>query len=116
MPETQKLEYKSIWKNEYLRWIYGFANAQGGKLIIGKDDEGKIVSVKNAKKLLENLPNKITTILGIVADVNLHKSEQGNDIESKATATRDLTDLINKQIIVSQESGKRDIHYILNQQ
>ena len=62
MPKQQNIEYKSIWKDEYLRWICGFANAQGGTLIIGKDDDGKIAGVKNAKKLLEDLPNKITTI------------------------------------------------------
>ena len=45
MPEQQSIEYKSIWKDEYLRWICGFANAQGGTLIIGKDDDGKIVGV-----------------------------------------------------------------------
>ena len=81
MPETQNIEYKSIWKDEYLKWICGFANAQGGTLIIGKDDDGKITGVKNAKKLLEDLPNKITTILGIVADVNLHETAQGDYIE-----------------------------------
>jgi len=81
MSETQNIEYKSIWKDEYLRWICGFANAQGGTLIIGKDDDGKIVGVKNSKKMLEDLPNKITAILGIVADVNLHQTEQGDFIE-----------------------------------
>ena len=70
MPETQNIEYKSVWKDEYLKWICGFANAQGGTLYIGKDDNGNVVGVKNAKKLLEELPNKITTILGIVAPVN----------------------------------------------
>ena len=81
MPEQQNTEYKSIWRDEYLKWICGFANAQGGKLIIGKDDNGTVVGVKNAQKLLEDLPNKITTILGIVADVNLYKTEQGDYIE-----------------------------------
>ena len=81
MAEAQNIEYKSIWKDEYLRWICGFANAQGGTLIIGKNDTGEIVGVKNSKKLLEDLPNKITTILGIVADVNLHETEQGDYIE-----------------------------------
>ena len=42
MPEKQNIEYKSIWKDEYLKWICGFANAQGGTLIIGKDDDGKL--------------------------------------------------------------------------
>ena len=81
MPETQNIEYKSIWKDEYLKWICGFANAQGGTLYIGKDDNGNVVGLQNAKKLLEDLPNKITTILGIVADVNLHETEEGDFIE-----------------------------------
>ena len=81
MTETQNIEYKSVWKDEYLRWICGFANAQGGTFCIGKDDDGNILGVENAKKLLEYLPNKITTILGIVADVNLHETKQGDYIE-----------------------------------
>jgi ATP-dependent DNA helicase RecG len=81
MSETQITEYKSVWKDEYLKWICGFANAQGGTLYIGKDDDGNVAGVKNAKKLLEELPNKITTILGIVVPVNLHQTEQGDYIE-----------------------------------
>ncbi|MDR0606109.1 MAG: ATP-binding protein, partial [Bacteroidales bacterium] len=81
MPEQQNTEYKSIWKDEYLKWICGFANAQGGRIFIGKQDNGTIVGLKNSKKLLENLPNKITTILGIVADVNLHETADGDYIE-----------------------------------
>lgn len=81
MSESQNIEYKSVWRDEYLKWICGFANAQGGTLYIGKDDDGNVVGVKNAKKLLEDLPNKITTILGIIADVDLHKTEQGDYIE-----------------------------------
>ena len=81
MPEQQNIEYKSVWKDEYLKWICGFANANGGTLYIGKDDSGNVVGIKNAKKLLEDLPNKITTVLGIVADVNLHETEQGDFIE-----------------------------------
>ena len=81
MPETQNIEYKSIWKDEYLKWICGFANAQGGTLYIGKDDNGNVVGVKNAGKLLEELPNKITTILGIVAAINLHETPDGEFIE-----------------------------------
>jgi ATP-dependent DNA helicase RecG len=81
MSETQNTEYKSLWKDEYLKWICGFANAQGGTLYIGKDDNGNVLGVKDAKKLLEELPNKITTILGIVTPVNLHQTEQGDYIE-----------------------------------
>ena len=30
MPENQNIEWKSKWKDEYLEWICGYANAQGG--------------------------------------------------------------------------------------
>lgn len=53
----------------------------GGTIYIGKDDSGSVVGVNNAQKLLEDLPNKITAILGIVAEVNLHETEQGDYIE-----------------------------------
>ena len=33
--ETQTVEFKQSWHDEYLKWICGFANAQGGKLTIG---------------------------------------------------------------------------------
>ena len=81
MSESQNIEYKSSWRDEFLRWICGFANAQGGALYIGKDDNGDVVGLNNAKKLLEDLPNKITSILGIVCEVNLCETEQGNFIE-----------------------------------
>ena len=71
MPETQHIEYKSVWKDEYLKWICGFANAQGGTLVVGMNDKGGVVGVDNAKKLLEELPNKIRTTMGIVVEVNL---------------------------------------------
>lgn len=71
MNENQHIEWKSTWKDEYLKWICGFANADGGTMFIGLDDNGKVVGVENAKKLLEDLPNKIRDILGIMATVNL---------------------------------------------
>ncbi|MGM0649553.1 MAG: AlbA family DNA-binding domain-containing protein [Bacteroidota bacterium] len=43
--EQHNIERKEIWKNEYLKWICGFANEQGGKLIIDKNDNGEIVGV-----------------------------------------------------------------------
>lgn len=70
MPEKQNVEWKEIWKDEYLAWICGFANAQGGELYIGKNDNDEMVGLSNARKLLEDLPNKIRDAMGIVP-VNL---------------------------------------------
>ena len=71
MPEHQEIEWKESWRDEYLKWLCGYANAHGGTLIIGKDDDGKVVGVQDSRRLLEDLPNKITNALGIIADVNL---------------------------------------------
>lgn len=78
MAESQNIEYKESWRDEYLKWVCGFANAQGGTIYIGIDDAGNVVGVKNVKKLLEDIPNKIQTGLGIVADVNKH-TKDGKD-------------------------------------
>ena len=61
MAESQNIEYKEIWKDEYLKWLCGFANAQGGTLFVGIDDNGNVVGIKNIKKLLDDLPNKINS-------------------------------------------------------
>lgn len=71
MAESQNIEWKESWRDEYLKWICGFANAQGGKIYIGKKDDGTVIGVSDAKKLMEDIPNKIQNKLGIVADVNL---------------------------------------------
>jgi len=81
MQESQNIEWKENWKDEYLKWICGFANANGGKIFIGKNDKGEIVGLKNTQKLLENIPNKVRDILGIIVDVNLFKTENGDYIE-----------------------------------
>ncbi|MFZ4580805.1 MAG: ATP-binding protein, partial [Myxococcota bacterium] len=72
MTENQHVEYKQAWRDEYLRWICGFANADGGVLVIGKNDKGEVTGIGNAARLLEEIPNKVRDILGILVDVNLH--------------------------------------------
>lgn len=81
MSETQNIEYKTSWRDEYLKWICGFANANGGTIFIGKDDNGKTVGVDDAKKLLEEIPNKVRDVLGILVDVNLHTENKKQFIE-----------------------------------
>ena len=79
MTEHQSIEWKESWRDEYLKWISGFANASGGILVIGKNNQGIPVGVKDSKKLLEELPNKVRDVLGILVDVNL-RSEGGADL------------------------------------
>ena len=81
MPEQQNIEWKQSWRDEYLQWISGFANANGGVLYIGKDDKGNVVGLNNAERLMEQLPNKISSKLGLLCDINLHENNGLNFIE-----------------------------------
>lgn len=81
MAESQNIEYKQNWRDEYLKWICGFANANGGTLFIGKDDAGKTVGLADAKKLLEDIPNKVRDVLGILVDINLYETVEGDYLE-----------------------------------
>jgi hypothetical protein len=44
---------------------------RGGVLVIGRNYKGESVGVPNARKLLEDLPNKIRDLPGILIDVHL---------------------------------------------
>ncbi len=72
MKETQNIEWKQSWRDDYLKWVCSFANADGGTLVIGKNDQGQVVGLANAKRLLVDIPNKVQDTLGIVVAVNLH--------------------------------------------
>ena len=39
--ESQNVEYKSSWHDEYLKWICGFANAQGAVMYFGVDNASR---------------------------------------------------------------------------
>ena len=79
MGEKHITEYKRQWDDEWLKWLCGFANADGGTLYIGISDKQHIIGVDNSKKLMEDIPNKIVSKLGIYPDVRLLE-EDGKEI------------------------------------
>lgn len=73
MDESQNIEFKESWRDEYLKWVCGFANANGGKIYIGVENDAphNVVDLSDADKLMEDIPNKVRDVLGIMIDVNL---------------------------------------------
>lgn len=59
MPEKQNVEWKAKWKDEYLEWVCRVANAQGGKSILAVMTMVNVVGINNARRLLEDIPNKV---------------------------------------------------------
>jgi ATP-dependent DNA helicase RecG len=75
------------------KWICGFANAQSGKIYIGKDDVGIVVGVEDYKCLMDEIPNKIKNLMGITAEVNLLQKTDKHFIEINYSDTRQATSL-----------------------
>jgi len=87
--ESQTIEFKESWRDEYLRIICAFANTDGGKLIIGVRDDGKVIGVKDSEKLLKTLPDKIRNKLGIIPSVlaKMKDKKEIVEIDVKAYST-----------------------------
>ncbi|MDR1687934.1 MAG: putative DNA binding domain-containing protein [Clostridiales bacterium] len=113
--ENQNTEWKESWRDEYLKWICGFANAQGGMIEIGRDDGGKIVGVADAAKLLEELPNKIRTTMGIVADVNLYREDGKEYIAVKVAAHHNAISYRGKYYFRSGSTNQELTGYALDE-
>lgn len=81
MNETQHIEWKGNWQDKYLKWICAFANTEGGKLYIGKNDKGEVTHLSKFQSLLEDIPAKIRNSMGIICPVNLREETEKKYIE-----------------------------------
>lgn len=95
--ESQSTEWKWSWQDEYLKWLCGYANTDGGSIYIGVNDDGYIVGAKDSKRLLEGLPNKINDKLGVLASVKVFTGRQGDNIRYGNTVPQNISSkLINQ--------------------
>lgn len=77
MSEGQRLDWKTAWRDDHLKTVCAFANADGGALEIGRDDDGAVVGIgaRERRRLLEELPNKLRDLLGIVAAIAVQEED-----------------------------------------
>ena len=101
MPEQQNIEYKSSWHEEYLDWICGFANAQGGKIYIGKDNSDLLFQDEIHGNLFEQIEKRKIT-----------SSEYAKKFKiSDRTARRDLSELAEMKLLKNEGDNKLS-HYV----
>ncbi len=74
--ESQTVEFKQIWKDEYLKTICALSNTDGGEFYIGISDDGKVVGVERIESYLESLLNKINNRLGLLVDISIERLKQ----------------------------------------
>lgn len=72
--ETQTVEWKREWKDEFLKEIASFANTDGGVLKIGVDDDGKIVGIRNPKDVMKKISDTVSNKLGLYPAINVDES------------------------------------------
>jgi len=85
--ESQTLEFKRPWKDDYLRTICAFANGEGSRLLVGVDDDGQVMGLENGRELLETLPNKIHNKPALLVDVILNQQEGREYLEVAVQGT-----------------------------
>jgi len=72
--ESENLELKESWHDDHLKVICAFSNTCGGKLVLGITDKHEPSQPRlNIKKLLENIPNKVLSKLGIITTIQADK-------------------------------------------
>lgn len=69
--ETNKLELKVELSKSVMNTVCAFANAEGGSIIIGVNDSGAIVGIKDAFKIKGILENQINDLVRPRVDYNL---------------------------------------------
>ena len=76
--EPPNVERRLSWRDEHLDCICGLANDRGGVLEIGRNDRGEAMGVAEVLRLIEEIPVKVQSILGLVVNVHL-RSDCGRD-------------------------------------
>ena len=107
--EDQYTEYKESWRDEYLKWVCAFANANGGRQVTFMKN---IYTEEYLKKMGLN-ERQIKAILHIKTNGQITSGIYSTENKiTDRTALRDLNELIAKKIIY-KTGGKRGAKYFL---
>jgi len=71
--KSQTIEFKLSFQKEVIASVVAFANAQGGKVFIGVNDDGQIVGVDIQQESLQNWINqiKLSTTPSVIPDISI---------------------------------------------
>lgn len=75
MGESLTLEFKTSFQKEVISSVVAFANAKGGKILIGVNDDGEIVGVNLQQESLQNWINqiKLSTTPSVIPDLAIEE-------------------------------------------
>ncbi|MCM1121749.1 MAG: ATP-binding protein [Eubacterium sp.] len=97
--ECQQIEWKWSWQDEFLKWLCGYANTEGGTLYIGVNDDGYVVGMEDSERMLESLPNKINDKLGIIASIHIYKANGAENVRYGNHVPKSISEKIINQYV-----------------
>ena len=80
MKECKNLEFKSDFTNSFLKTVSAFSNYDGGKIIFGIDDSGKIIGLTNLNEACLDIENKINDSIKPQPNYTLSITDKGKTI------------------------------------
>ena len=78
--ENIDTEWKESWASKYLKTIAAFHNTAGGRMVIGRNDNGIYVGVPNIKKETKTVADDIRNKLHIMSNTRAEVIEGKNCI------------------------------------
>lgn len=81
MRETYNLEFKEKISNTFLKTVTAYANYDGGRIIFGNSDNGKVIGLENTTKSAIVIENKINDSISPKIDYSININEKDNTIE-----------------------------------
>jgi len=103
--EREHIELKSSLSliNEIIEAISAFSNAEGGKIIVGVNNAGKVLGVETGKGTLENLANKI----GQNTDPKIQLTIKVEVIDKKKIVIIEVKESLDKLVLAFGRPFKR---------
>ena len=95
MKETRQLEFKSDISNTFLKTVSAYANYDGGQIIFGVADNGKIIGLADPAKACLDIENKINDTIRPQPQYEL--AVQDSDKTVKLTRIERQTEILEKE-------------------
>ena len=94
MRETRILEFKETITNTFLKTVSAFSNYDGGTIVFGIDDDGKIKGLADAKQSCLDIENKINDSISPQPYLYKSKAYKRNDTATIEVDTLEFSRLI----------------------
>ncbi len=73
--ENLDMEWKECWANRYLKTIAAFYNTKGGRVIIGRRDNGEYIGVKDIKGTIKVISDSIKNEFDFITETRAENIE-----------------------------------------